>query len=208
MNQEETTLSLVKSLQELLNWVYAHYNVDLKLYQPGLEPLSVIGKTEIEIIAELKKNIFLIFSRFSKTKRTNMRNWACKNFFGLESDALVQLAERITALVPVVNCFKNDKEFSDMPFVRESCEYIEKNMHDICINMIINYIKEFTILISDFQNFTTTATMSNSIDNLIIDEITSPQTLSRLFRIFYEGDNQCYCTIADAIRSNQEKFVP
>lgn len=204
MDKNQVILELVKFLKDITNDVYTNYNVDMRLYQPGLEPLSIIGKSETEIVAELKMDLFAIFSRYSKIKKTNMKNVDCQKFYGLECDALIKLAERITALMPIINCSINDEEFANMSFIKESKEYVEQNINAICIDMLLNFIRESFILVTDFQNFTIATTMTDSESV----SITSPQTLSQSFRIFYEGDSQCYCTIADAIRSNQEKFVP
>ncbi|MDE6292322.1 MAG: hypothetical protein K2L98_01430, partial [Bacilli bacterium] len=56
------TISLLKKAIELLN---ERFGINICLNQPGLEPLSIIGKTETEIIDELKKKIFLMFLEYS-----------------------------------------------------------------------------------------------------------------------------------------------
>lgn len=209
MKEEETILNITKTLIEILNMVYTNCHVDMALYQPGLEPLSVIGKSEIEIITKLKTNILTMFSRYSNTKETHMRNKECQNFFGLECDALIKLAERVTSLMPVIIYSKKDEEFAKMPFVKESNEFVEKKLNEICIDMLVNYIRESFILTNDYMDYTwTTDTQESENGEKNIVETSSPQRLSKLFRIFYEGDKNCYCTIADAIRSNQETFVP
>ncbi len=203
----EQVIGQTKILKNILEILNSELNVNMCLFQPGIEPLSVIGKNETEIITELRNNIILIFSKYYKTKQIPMNNYACKKLFGLEREELIRLAGRISVLIPVMDCSSCDEEFSQMTFINEASIYLEKELNKICSNMIDNYLAELIFLLQDFENFTITE--KQTIENGMIHttRISSPQMISQLFRIFYNGNKNCYCTIAGAIKDNQKQKV-
>ncbi len=203
----EQVISQTKMLKSILEIINTEFNVNMCLFQPGIEPLSVIGKTETDILTELRNNIILIFSKYYKTKQVSMNNYGCKKIFGLECEELIKLAGRISTLIPVKDCSIYDEQFSQMPFIREASIYLEEELNKICSNMIGNYLTELTILLEEFNNFATTEEQEIESDMIHTTSISSPQMTSQLFRIFYKGNKNCYCTIADAIYDNQDQKV-
>lgn len=203
----EQVIGQIKILKLMLEMVNTELNVNMCLFQPEIEPLSVIDKNETEIITELRNNIILIFSRYYKTKQISMNNYACKQLFGLECEELIKLAGRISVLIPVIDCSIHDEEFSQMTFIKEANIYLEKELNRICSNMIGNYLAELTLLLKNFKNFKITEKQAIENDMIHTTHISSPQMPSQLFRIFNNDSKNCYCTIAGAIHDNQKQKV-
>lgn len=198
---DKLNFSIVNLLKQLIERINTEYDVNMRLFQPGIEPLSIIGKTEKEIILELENNIVKISSNFSQSKVIPINDYECQTIFALKQDELKKLMERISSLSSIVNCSSQDEEFSKMPFVEEANAFVNKEINEICLRMLLNYLKELIILIKEFEKFTITTAQE---DNMIWT-ISSPQTASQLFRIYYKDCPDCYCTIADAIRDNVRK---
>lgn len=204
MREIEKQIELLKLMIEAIN---TEINVNMCLFQPGIEPLNIVGKSVNEILSELRFNLIVIFSKYCNQKTVFMNDNACKKIYGLECEELLKLAERINVLISVINISKQDEKFSKISFVNDIGLYTEKELNKICSNMIQNYLMELKNLIEDFQKFTITENQCYDAGMFCTTRISSPQMTSQLFRIFYNGNPNCYCTIADAIQDNQEKIA-
>lgn len=205
MKIDKTKLG-VELLRGRVQAIYEKTNVDMRLFQPGIEPLSVIDKSKEEIICELKVNIIKIFEGFSKSNYIPLNNEECLKLFGTDNEELKKLSERILSSYHVVKCSINDEEFSNDPAVQCIQKYFNEKTDEICNRMLSTCLIEFDMLREDYENYGTMC--SNFVvkkDEAISVSVSTPQHLSKYFRIFYKDDDTCYCTIADAINSNKRK---
>ena len=142
------TISLLKKAIELLN---ERFGINICLNQPGLEPLSIIGKTETEIIDELKKKIFLMFLEYSKQENIPLDDRTIKNLLGgLSRESIMTIAKRFAVLAPVIDYSNQDEEFDNLPFMDGVYGYIQEVLANICSNMLDGYLLEFKTLLQEF----------------------------------------------------------
>lgn len=197
MPKDKTTL-LISFLKQCVEFINSKYGVNMCLYQPGLEPLSLIEKKEQEILAELHNNIVIMLCKFNFSGSISLSDWDFKPFFGVEKDELKKIAGRLVALLPITQL--KDDEFEKQLIAIEAKNHVNEILDGISQNMLASFIKEYYVLFKDFQNFTITTEKTS--DNSTV-AMASSQTLSNYFRIMYKDNSNCYCTIADAITDNQ-----
>lgn len=147
-----------------------------------------------------------MLSRFNKEKKVPLKSVLCKKFFGYEPNEIMQIADRFALLCPTIDYFKQDKEFSEglSVDITKLKEFIDEKLNVICSKMLDSYLVECEQLVQDFLNYKVSVVVDVSVADMSLC-ISSPQTISQLFRIFYKYNKKCYCTIADAILDNQEQ---
>lgn len=194
---------LIKVLKCIVESLNANYDINMNLHQPSIESLSIIGKSDDEIIDELKNNITAIMLNFVnyKEKFSPLDFQKTINLFRVNEEEFTKFARKISALIPVINYSKQDKEFSELSLVSEAIGIVNEILDLLFHNMIISYCSELVILYNDFVNYSVTISETGF-------SISSSQTISRFFDIKYKEKDVMYCTIRGAIEDNLNPSRP
>lgn len=188
-------IKIIKSFAEAINF---NFDVDMRLYQPGIEPLSVLGKEEEVILFELQKNLILILNRLNDENSISLPGFAFHSFFGVSPTELKKLSARLKALIPLTQL--QDAEFAKSSLYAEALNQKEAILNSITENMLLSYVKEGVMLVLDLKGNTQSKQTQKDGWN-----VSSPKSLSTFFRIFHKNSNNCYCSVIDAIEDNRDK---
>lgn len=186
----QDNLAIIRLLRKAIELLNERYGINICLNQPGLEPLSIIGKTDNDIIDELKKNVFLKFLDFSKQGSIPLDDKTIKNLLGgLSRDTIMVIAKRFAVLSPIIDYSNQDEDFDKLPFMDEVYEYIQEILTNICSHMLDGYLLEFKML---FQEFLSTSTSTKKAE---------------LLTIFSRDEQKSCSTIAEARSSDLDELL-
>lgn len=162
----------IQVLKLELEEFYEKYQIDLQLLQPQLNPISILGKNDEDIIFELETNLELLFKLIDQDKILESNIKTLEKFLGTEWEDIKTTAK----LRKISNSGWDNKKI----FLLE--------------NIIIRYLLEFAVFDIEFNNH------FNEFDSYQWDKSKS-RRLSTFFRITAK-DNISYYTIEDAIKVN------
>lgn len=192
---KDKNIIIISFLKKCIEHINLKHEVNMCLFQPGLEPLSLIGKTEQEILTELHNNIIIMLTEFNSSGNISLSSEAFKPFFGIDMNSLKKIATKLIGLLPFAQLM--DEELEEQFIIIDAYNNVNNILNGISYNMLTNYLKEFLVLLQDFQDFSIT---SKQISETSFLNITSSQSASNYFRIMCK--DAFYCTIADAVIAN------
>lgn len=175
--------NLVKScssMKMITGVMYNSYELDFRLYQPGICELSLKDKEKEQIAISLRNNIInmlneVFYNRFDK-------NYS-KDIFGCEYAEAKKIAQKLIPLIPII---KGDYSFS-----KEASLLFDDSINQICINFLDRGITELNRLLTNYFNYSKDKEMSKDL------------MTSNLFVFYYKDEG--YNNIIDACDSKLVK---
>lgn len=177
-------LTSITTLNEFVNHIYLNYNVNMKLSMPGLEPLSIIEKSDRQIYSLLEKNVFEILKKLNNCEEIPLEETEYKKFFGFSKREF----DIASAIILKVESLKGKNDLCSRE--RNIIKFADNTLEHIISRIVMVHMTEFLKLFQDFE------------DNKFTS---SEERVSAKYFIITDKDgNRKYLTIGEAVRRNEE----